>query len=103
MTLLSTCWRSAARRKRIGSRGEAVAASFSGSNDLMLEGDTLYADTWNAEIGWDGAKKIVLRAPVLIKGRNAGPDYATFALLPGSNDPVHQPTAAELSVIDPVF
>lgn len=81
----------------------AVAASFSGAKDIVLEGDTLEADTWNAEINFGGGTNIVLRGVTFIKGANAREDYATFALLPGSDNPTDQRILAELRVIDPIF
>lgn len=86
-----------------GAGGKAVAASFSNARDVTLEGDTLIADTWNTEIVWDGARNIVLKNVTFIKGENAGRDYATFSLLPGTNNAKFRPTSAEMKVIDPVF
>lgn len=89
--------------RQTGATGKAVAASFSNARDVVLEGDTLRADTWNVEVVWEGAQNIVLRNVTFIKGDNPASDYATFRLVPGSNNAKFRPTSAEMKVIDPVF
>lgn len=92
-----------AAARQPGATGKAVAASFSNARDVVLDGDTLRADTWNAEIVWEGAQNIVLKNVTFIKGDHPGPDYATFRLVPGSNNAKFRPASAELKVIDPIF
>jgi hypothetical protein len=89
--------------KPLGVQGRAIGASFSGAKDVLLEKDTIYADSSNAEIAWDGGQNIILRDVTFIKGTNAGPDYATFTLVPGSNNATYRPTRAEMKIINPVF
>lgn len=84
------------------STGKAIAASFAAVQDVLLENDVLEADDWNVEIDWDGARNVVIRNGTFIKGAGATEDYATFTLLPGSNDPASA-SSAELQVIDPTF
>lgn len=86
-----------------GTDAKAIAASFSHATDALLDGDILEADTYNAEIDWDGGKNIILKNCRFIKGANAAPNYATFYLWPGSNDLVKSPTSAALTVIDGSF
>lgn len=86
-----------------GSNSKAVGASFSGARDVTLEGDTIEADTSNAEAGWSGAQNIVFRGVTFIKGAHASADYATFWLTPGSNNPQYRRTSADFKIIDPIF
>ncbi len=86
-----------------GANTKAVSASFAGARGVTLESDTLEADTFNAEVGWEGAQNIVFRGVTFVKGTNASPDYATFRLAPGSSNPVYRRTSAEIKVIDPIF
>jgi hypothetical protein len=63
----------------------AIAASFSQTADAVSYRDTLEADTFNAEISWEGGSNILLKNATFKKGTNPASNYATFAFNGGSS------------------
>jgi hypothetical protein len=90
-------------RRRPGAKTKAISASFVGAHSVRLERDILDADSANVEVGWEGARDIVLQDVTFIKGPNAALDYATFSFRAGSGKGVAAAPTASLTIIDGTF
>src|SRR5262249_2300090 len=82
----------------------AIAASFAGMYDVLMDGDTLEADTNNVEIASEGGRNVTLRNVTFVEGSNPASNYATFVVKAGeTNTYLTSTRRSMLTVQDPRF